>query len=113
MIMDGTAINVFSTHDVIITIALFFIAMAISGFTALAIFWPLTKVHLRDRHPNWRDEHLQKSNEWLWFFTGRFSRVGDPNLNGLARPLQISLWVIMTGLLGAWFLWLMSEYVFK
>ena len=106
-------IPTFTAHDWILTLALSFIALAIAGATALAIFWPLTKVHLRDRHPNWRNDYLQGANEFKWFFTGRFSQIKDPNLSGLARPLQIALWVILTGLVGAWILWLVSEYLIK
>lgn len=104
--------SVFSTHDLIITLALSFIALAISGATALAIFWPLTKVHLRDKHPEWREDHLQGSNEFVWFFRGGFAKLKDRDLNGLARPLQFALWTIAFGLLGGWVLWLLSEYVF-
>ena len=32
-------------------LALLFVATAIAGFTAFVIFWPLTLVHIRDRHP--------------------------------------------------------------
>lgn len=105
--------TIYSARDMVITIALFLIAFAIAGGTALAIFWPLTHVHLRDRHPAWRETHLQRDNVWLWFLFGRFSKLGDASLSGLARPLQIALWVIISGLLGGWILWLLSEYVFK
>ena len=32
--------------------ALCFVGVAVAGLTALLIFWPLTLVHLRDRHPD-------------------------------------------------------------
>ncbi len=104
--------SVFSTHDLIITIALSFIALAISGATALAIFWPLSKVHLRDKHPGWRENHLHGANEFLWFFRGGFKGIGDRDLNAFARPVQLALWTIAFGLMGGWVLWLLSEYVF-
>ena len=31
--------------------ALCFVGVAIAGSTAFVIFWPLTLVHVRDRHP--------------------------------------------------------------
>ncbi|MEF2146827.1 hypothetical protein V3390_07265 [Luteimonas sp. FXH3W] len=95
-----------------LTLALTFIALAIAGCTALAIFWPLSKVHLRDRHPNWKAD-LGKGNQWTWFLFGRYAQLKDNNLNGLARPAQVALWTIITGLGGAWVLWLLSEYFFK
>ncbi len=102
----------FTTHDLVLTLALSFIALAIAGCTALAIFWPLSKVHLRDRHPDWKNQ-LGGSNQWAWFLFGRFGQLNDGNLNGLARPAQVALWTIITGLVGAWILWLLSEYFFK
>ena len=37
--------------DVVLFLALLFVATAIAGATAFVIFWPLTLVHIRDRHP--------------------------------------------------------------
>ena len=31
--------------------ALCFVGVAVAGFSAFVIFWPLTLVHVRDRHP--------------------------------------------------------------
>jgi len=36
----------------ILFFALLFVATAIAGFCALLIFWPLTLIHVRDRHPD-------------------------------------------------------------
>ena len=38
----------------ILFLALCFIGVAIAGFSAFVIFWPLALVHLRDRHPEVR-----------------------------------------------------------
>ena len=35
----------------ILFFALCFVGVAIAGFSAFLIFWPLTLVHVRDRHP--------------------------------------------------------------
>ena len=40
----------------ILFFALLFVAFAIAGATAFVIFWPLTLVHIRDRHPALQDE---------------------------------------------------------
>jgi len=37
--------------DVILFLALLAFAISIAGGTAFVIFWPLTLVHIRDRHP--------------------------------------------------------------
>ena len=37
--------------ELILFLALLFVAAAIGGATAFVIFWPLTLVHIRDRHP--------------------------------------------------------------
>ena len=36
--------------------ALCLVGVAIAGFSAFLIFWPLTLVHLRDRHPALADD---------------------------------------------------------
>ena len=38
------------TTDLVLFLALLFVAIAIGGATAFVIFWPLTLVHIRDRH---------------------------------------------------------------
>jgi hypothetical protein len=40
----------------ILFFALLCVAVAIAGATAFVIFWPLTLVHIRDRHPGVRAE---------------------------------------------------------
>ena len=37
--------------DFVLFLALTAFAIAIAGATAFVIFWPLTLVHIRDRHP--------------------------------------------------------------
>ena len=67
----------------ILFFALLFFAVAIAGFCAFVIFWPLTLVHVR--------------------------AIPDPSLSGLATPARISLCVILFGLAMAGLLALWAE----
>ena len=49
-------------------LALCFVGVAIAGFSAFVIFWPLTLVHIRDRHPALADR----------FGAGAFLRADAP-----------------------------------
>jgi hypothetical protein len=92
--------------------ALVFFALAIAGFTALVIFWPLTLVHLRDRHPDLhrklgRTAFFSPVALW-WLLNGGYRDVSDRNLSGLATPARVSLATIIFGLSAAGILWLWS-----
>jgi len=96
----------------ILFFALLFVAFAIAGATAFMIFWPLTLVHVRDRHPA-----LQASLGPVafaspvalgWLLRRRYRAAADRNLNGLATPAYLSLMAIITGLIAAGILWLVS-----
>ena len=87
-----------------------FFSVAIAGFCALVIFWPLTLVHLRDRHPALRARLGQvafasPSALW-WLLKGGYREAADPNLSGLATPARVSLSTILIGLSAAGVLWL-------
>ena len=86
----------------ILFFALLFVALAIAGFTAFVIFWPLTLVHVRDRHAA-----IAAS-----FGAGAFLKpdreTRDPSLTGLATPARLSLLTIIAGLVCAGLLWLLS-----
>ena len=102
----------FIEHDVIMFFALFFVAMAIAGATAFVIFWPLTLVHLRDRHPAVKAQlgegaFLKPSALW-WLLRGGYRATPDTSLSGLATPARVSLAVIILGLVLAGLLWLWS-----
>ncbi|MGH8074133.1 MAG: hypothetical protein ACREO4_08675 [Lysobacter sp.] len=92
--------------------ALLFLALAIAGATAFVIFWPLMLVHVRDRHPGLQSDlgvnAFARPSAWLWLLRGGYRAAGDSNLDGLATPARISLWVIISGLVGAGLLYLLS-----
>ncbi len=93
-------------------LALCFFGVAIGGFTAFFIFWPLSLVHLRDRHPETRErlgEHAFLSPRALtWLLAGRYYTVPDHRFTGLATPARISLMVILGALAASAVLWLWS-----
>ena len=96
--------------DVILFLALLFVAMAIAGATAFVIFWPLALVHIRDRHPAIKallgeGAFLKPSALW-WLLRGGYRATPDTSLSGLATPARISLAVIILGLALAGVLWL-------
>ena len=98
----------------VLFLALCFVALAIAGATALVIFWPLTLVHIRDRHP----ELVARLGEnaffspaaWWWLLRGDYRAAVDRNLSGLATPARVSLLTILFGLFAAWVLWLVSYW---
>ena len=92
--------------------ALLFVALAIAGATAFVIFWPLTLVHIRDRHPAIKallgeGAFLKPAALW-WLLSGGYRAFPDRSLSGLATPARISLAVIILGLVLAGILWLWS-----
>ena len=98
--------------DVVLFLALLFVATAIAGATAFVIFWPLSLVHIRDRHPGIGEAlgegaFLRPSALW-WLLRGGYRTTPDPSLSGLATPARISLMVILLGLALAGLLWLWS-----
>jgi hypothetical protein len=98
--------------DVVLFLALLFVATAIAGATAFAIFWPLALVHIRDRHPGIRAQlgegaFLRPAALW-WLLRGGYRATPDRSLSGLATPARISLAVILLGLALAGLLWLWS-----
>jgi hypothetical protein len=98
--------------ELILFFALLSVAAAIAGATAFVIFWPLTLVHIRDRHPAitailGEGAFLKPSALW-WLLRGGYRDFPDPSLSGLATPARISLAVILAGLAAAGILWLWS-----
>lgn len=96
----------------ILFLALCFVATAIAGFCAFVIFWPLTLVHVRDRHSDLRtsfgDGAFLKPEALRWLLSGRYHETRDPSLTGLATPARLSLLTIFFGLVMAALLWLWS-----
>jgi len=97
---------------VVLFFALLFLALAIAGATAFVIFWPLMLVHVRDRHPALQSDlgsnAFARPSAWLWLLRGGYRAAGDRNLDGLATPARVALWVIIAGLVGAGLLYLLS-----
>ena len=93
--------------------ALCFVGVAIAGFSAFLIFWPLTLVHVRDRHPGLADTFGEgaflKPRCLRWLLTGGFKELADASLNGLAAPARIALLVVFSGLGMALSLWILSQ----
>ena len=95
--------------------ALCFVGVAIGGLTALAIFWPLALVHIRDRHPD--VAAMLGRGAWYrpsalgWLLRGDYRDARDPGLSGLATPARVSLLTMIGGLLAAWLLWLVSWWM--
>ena len=96
----------------ILFLALCFDGIAIAGFTAFVIFWPLTLVHVRDRHPEITEQlgagAFLKPAALSWLLSGRYRESRDSSLSGLATPAKISLLVVFGGLACAGLLWLVS-----
>lgn len=97
----------------ILFFALLFVASAIAGFCAFVIFWPLTLVHVRDRHPDITQRlgpgAFMKPAALAWLMRGDYRNTGDRALSGLATPARISVAVIVIGLGMAGLLWLAFE----
>jgi len=99
----------------ILFFALLFVAMAIAGACAFVIFWPLTLVHIRDRHPAIGSElgngAFLKPAALAWLLAARYRQAGDRNLDGLAAPARLSLLTIIIALVLAGLLWALSTVV--
>lgn len=96
----------------ILFFAMLFLATAIAGFCAFVIFWPLSLVHLRDRHPGMRDRigdfSFLNPKALAWLLSMRYRDVRDRSFTGLATPAWVSLVVIIGALALAGLLWLLS-----
>ena len=99
----------------ILFLALLFVAMAIAGACAFVIFWPLTLVHIRDRHPaigaQFGAGAFLRPAALAWLLAGRYRGAGDRNLDGLAAPARLSLLTIIIALILAGLLWVLSTMV--
>ena len=96
----------------ILFFALCFVGVAIAGATAFVIFWPLTLVHVRDRHAalaaQLGEGAFARPSALAWLLRGGYRSAGDRNLSGLATPARISLLVILFALAASALLWLLS-----
>ncbi|KAB7765288.1 hypothetical protein [Xanthomonas maliensis] len=93
--------------------ALCFVGVAVAGLSALLIFWPLTLVHLRDRHPDALDAFGEPAfispAALRWLLARRYRSYRDRALSGLATPAWVSLLTLFVGLGMAALLGLMSK----
>lgn len=99
----------------ILFLALLFVATAIAGACAFVIFWPLTLVHIRDRHPQLKARlgegaFLKPAALW-WLMRGGYRATPDSSLSGLATPARVSMAVIVLGVVLAAALWLLAQVV--
>ena len=89
----------------ILFLALLGIAFAIAGATAFVFFWPMTLVHLRDRHAEalagFGGFAFASPKALGWLLSGRYRALGDPRLDGLATPSRLALLSVMFGLAAA------------
>lgn len=99
--------------DVILFLALLSFALAIAGATAFVIFWPLTLVHIRDRHPRIKAQlgpgAFLRPTALLWLLRGGYRTTPDGNLSALATPSRIALLVILLGLALGAILWTIGK----
>ncbi|QIO88637.1 hypothetical protein G9274_002322 [Stenotrophomonas rhizophila] len=92
--------------------ALCFVGVAIAGFSAFVIFWPLTLVHIRDRHPALAERFgsgaFLRPDALRWLLGRDYRLSADRSLSGLAAPAWVSLLTLLAGLGMAALLWLLS-----
>ena len=84
--------------------------------TALLLrIWPLSLVHIRDRHPQLQSQlgegAFARPSAWGWLLKRGYLSVDDRNLTGLANPARISLLTIIGGLVCAALLWLLAVVI--
>jgi len=94
----------------ILFLALSCIGVAVAGISAFVIFWPLSLVHLRDRHLDVRaslGESAFLSPKALgWLLRGQYREVSDRQFTGLATPARVSLICVLSALGMSALLWL-------
>ena len=99
--------------DLVLFFALTSFATSIAGATAFVIFWPLTLVHIRDRHQQITTQlgegaFLKPIALW-WLLRGGYRSTPDRSLSGLATPARISLLVILGGIVMGGILWAIGK----
>ena len=99
----------------ILFFALLFVAAAIAGACAFVIFWPLSLVHIRDRHPAIGEQlgtgAFLNPTALGWLLRRGYIEANDRNLTGLASPAHLSLLTIIIALVLAALLWALSTVV--
>jgi len=88
------------------------LGVAVAGISAYAIFWPLSLVHLRDRHPGvyakLGGSTFLSPKVLTWLLSGKYREIADPQFTGLATPARVSLTCILSALGMSGLLWLVS-----
>ena len=83
-------------------LALCFLGVTIGGLTAFVIFWPLSLVHLRDRHPALRAQlgegAFLKPAALRWLLSGEYRQSPHRSFTGLATPARIALFTTLFGI---------------
>lgn len=94
----------------ILFIALCLIGIAIAGVCAFLIFWPLSLVHLRERHPEVHHRlgaaAFCSPGALCWLLSMRYRQVRDSSFTGLATPAALALWTSVCALLLSGLMWL-------
>jgi hypothetical protein len=97
----------------ILFLALCCVGVAIAGFSAFVIFWPLTLIHLRDRHPELHARFgpgaFLGAVPLQWLVRRGYLAQADRSLDGLASPARIALFTLLAGLALAALFWLISQ----
>jgi hypothetical protein len=98
------------SEPMVLFAALCFIGVAIGGLTAFVIFWPLSLVHLRDRHPEVHaglgPASFLGAASLCWLLRGQYRQVRDAQFTGLATPARVAAFVILAALAASAVLWL-------
>ena len=93
------------SYSMALTFSLLGVALALTGMMAFTFFWPMTVVHLRDRHPALHARlggaGMLAPSTLLWLLAGRHHDLHDPSVNGLGTPARIALAVLLLGLCSA------------
>lgn len=91
-------------------LALVALAVAIAGVMAFVLFWPMTLVHLRDRHlavlQGFGGFAFSSPKALSWLLRGKYGVLKDSSLDGLARPARIALIATLGALAASGVLWL-------
>ncbi len=94
-------------------LALCCIGVAIAGFSAFVIFWPLTLIHLRDRHPQLHAQFgpgaFLGRQPLRWLLRSQWRALSDRSLSGLANPARLALLTLLGSLATAGLLGLLSK----
>jgi len=100
---------------VILFLALSLIGVAVAGVSAFVIFWPLSLVHLRDRHPDvlatLGESAFLSPKALAWLLRGQYRAVIDRQFTGLATPARVSLLCVLCALWLSALLWLASLWI--